>query len=64
MLREASDEEFVKALMEVLSSLWAMAVWTKREQRINQIIGRNGVNKLRDLFYDLIYGDSPLGRAV
>ena len=60
MLKEASDEEFIKTLMKALSSLWAMAVWTKREQRISQIIERNGVDKLRALFYDLIYGDSPL----
>ena len=60
MLKEASDEEFIETLMKALSSLWAMAVWTKREQRISQIIERNGVKKLRGLFYDLIYGDSPL----
>ena len=60
MLREVSDEEFIKALTDALSSLWAMAVWTKRERRINQIIERNGVKKLRDMFYDLIYGSAPL----
>jgi len=60
MLRDANDEEFVTALTNALSSLWAMAVWTKREQRINQIIKRNGIKKLRDKFYDLIYGDSTL----
>ena len=60
MLRKASDEEFIKALTDGLSSLWAMAIWTKRERRISQIIERNGVKKLRDLFYDLIYGSAPL----
>lgn len=60
MLREASDEEFIKAFTDALSSLWAMAVWTKREQRINQIIKRNGVKKLREMFYELIYGGAPL----
>jgi hypothetical protein len=60
MLKEDSDEEFIRALIEALSSLWAMAVWTKREQRINQIIERNGVKKLRDMFYELIYGEGPL----
>jgi len=38
MLREVADEEFVKAFTDALSSLWAMAVWKKREQHINQII--------------------------
>jgi len=60
MLRKASDKEFIEALKSALSSLWAMAIWTKREQRINQIIERNGVKKLRDMFYDLIYGSAPL----
>ena len=60
MLKEASDEEFIKTLTDALSSLWAMAVWTKRERRINQIIERNGVKKLRDMFYNLIYGSAPL----
>ena len=60
MLREASDEEFIKALIKVLDSLWAMGIWVKREQRIKQIIERNGVKRLRDMFYELIYGDSPL----
>lgn len=60
MLREVSDEDFIKALMNALSSLWAMALWTKRERRINQIIERNGIKKLRDMFYDLIYGSAPL----
>jgi len=60
MLKEASDEEFVEALREALLSLWAMHVWTKPEQRINQIIERNGIKKLRDMFYDLIYGNAPL----
>lgn len=60
VLKEVSDEEFVKALTNALSSLWAMAVWIKRERRINQIIERNGVKKLRDMFYDLIYGTTSL----
>ncbi|WP_131160830.1 hypothetical protein [Aeropyrum pernix] len=60
MLKEASDEEFAQILVKALSSLWAMAIWTKREQRINQIIERNGVKRLRDMFYDLIYGSGSL----
>ena len=60
MLKEASDEEFAQTLMKALSSLWAMAIWTKREQRINQIIERNGVKRLREMFYDLIYGSGSL----
>ena len=61
MLRKASDEEFVKALRIALSSLWAIAaVWTKVEHHVSQIIEKNGVDKLRALFYDLIYGERPL----
>ena len=60
MLREASDEEFIRALTDALKSLWAMGIWVKREQRINRIIERNGVGKLRDKFYELIYGSAPL----
>ena len=60
MLKEASDEEFVNVLTNALSSLWAMAIWTRREERINTIISRNGVKKLRDMFYYLIYSDDPL----
>lgn len=60
MLKEVSDEEFIKALTDALSSLWAMAIWTKRERRINQIVERNGVKKLRDMFHDLIYGSASL----
>ncbi len=60
MLREASDEEFIKAVTDFYHPFWAMAVWTKRERRINQIIERNGVKKLRDMFYVLIYGSAPL----
>ncbi len=60
MLRKASDEEFIKALVDALDPLWAMAVWVKREQRIKQIIERNGVKRLRGMFYDLIYGNAPL----
>ena len=59
ILKEASDKEFVNAFIKVLSNLWAMAVWTKREQRINKIIERNGTKKLREELYELIYGNTP-----
>ena len=32
MLREASDEEFIRALTDALKFLWAMGIWVKREQ--------------------------------
>lgn len=59
MLRKASDEEFAKKLAEALSSLWTLAMWRNLDQHINKIIEQNGVKKLREMFYALIYGNGP-----
>lgn len=60
MLKGASDDEFLKAFKDTLPKLWAMGFWAKPEQHVDKIIARNGVKKLREAFYELIYGNAPI----
>lgn len=50
-----SEEEF----KNILKMLWATGVWTNKEFKASQIVQKNGMERIRKRFKDLLYGDRP-----
>lgn len=47
---------------EMLSPLWAMAMWGNKQHRIDSIIEKNGLQLLREQFANLMYGSDSLSK--
>ena len=56
--------DFEQGLRSVLAELWAMAIWARKEKRVNEIIRRNGIERLRREFYNLLYGGGKLSERI
>ncbi len=60
MLSQEQISDFEQGLRRVLKDLWAMAIWTNKDRRIEEIIEKNGIDLLRREFYELLYGQDAL----
>ena len=63
-LEKASDAELEEALREVFSSLWAMFMWVRKEERVQKILKKNKIQNLRKAFLNLLYGSGPIGERL
>jgi len=51
-----TEEEF----KDLLKSLWANAMWVKKDVKANKVVQDNGIEKIRKEFEELLYGTNPL----
>jgi len=51
-----TEEEF----KDVLKSLWANAMWVRKDVKANKVVQDNGIERIRKEFKELLYGANPL----
>jgi len=44
---------------EIISKLWASRIWTNKEYLVQKIISKNGIERIKKEFNNLLYGNDP-----
>jgi len=54
------DSFLEEKLKQILASLWAMEIWTRKEERVEKILKKNGLDNLCKHLCELLYGQGSI----
>lgn len=54
------DSFLEEKLKQILASLWAMEIWTRKEERVEKILKKNGLDNLCKHLCELLYGQRSI----
>jgi len=61
LARESIDSLSEEAFRDVAKALWALRLWTNKDWKVDDVLGKSGIANIRGGLATLLYGEGPIG---